>query len=446
MEKTSIKEIFERKGIDESLVDVPVIYSVLNLYSNDRNTNFDVLVTKLSRNKVKIGTSIFTIRDDGTIRVDKEGYKDYSVTDKMGVEVENVIEVTNEGEHKKVRRDGTIREVLVTDQGEEYIGKSVYLDNGDFTLRYTAVKVRDEKGEPIYFNAEDALRKFDDNMYYLRTGTIKQRIYYREARRRLEEAIQDEKISRLPLAERVKALRDIKDDLEVEYVSLCDLIEIDLADHRNNLYLVEKVMKSKKAREQFEEELDDYKNVIGRHRISANSSGETLPRVLPYLYSDDGKGSEESRFQKEEEALIEKIYEYRMRNAELRDRKDKVTEMVGAINPLYNKVADPNYKKGLILSLALRRYEKDRDEIDGERTKKKDLIKARTQRIAKLRKDKKDKERFERERQKQREARKVVDTVKPETPVKDDKKVVRGVDDEDDSRGSRSIYTPAGKA
>ena len=55
MEKTSIKEIFERKGIDESLVDVPVIYSVLNLYSNDRNANFDVLVTKLSRNKVKIG-------------------------------------------------------------------------------------------------------------------------------------------------------------------------------------------------------------------------------------------------------------------------------------------------------------------------------------------------------------------------------------------------------
>lgn len=445
MEKKEIREVLEKNGIDGHVADLPVVDSILKKYCDGKSmAELNLIIRGLGKNKVLIAGIIIKQEEDGTLKLQAENSTSYFRTDKTGMEIEKIIEVTHEGERKLVRRGGIIREVFVDDQGERYTSEEIFLDNGHPHLNFAmGAKVRDKSGEPVYFNGDEALRTFDENMTFLRNGSKEQQTYYMESRRMLEATIQDEKISRLPPKERVRVLKEIKDDLEREYNDLCSLIELELDDHRNNLYLVQSIMKSKKIRESLGGELDEYKKKIVKYRISPNDYGEIFPRVLPYVFNDDSKKTEDERLQKEEDALVEKIYAYRKRNVELRARLDMTSEMADAIKTVYSKASNPFAEKNFLFRIALDKFERERERILKEKVAKRDDIKARNASVKKNRKDKREKEEFERRRQKQKEVtKKVAPVVKTDTVPVDEKKTKS---DDDDDRGRRSIYTPAGK-
>ena len=213
---------FERKGLSGDLTKLPIIEKLIRKYRNYSSKGDLVsLVTKVEPNILYIYDVCIRVMEDGTLRIQEKDSKEISITDKTGVEVERILEVTDKGERRLVRQDGVIREVVYSDQGVKPVTYEVFLDNGDIELKNAkGARIKDKVGEPVYFNAEDALKTFDENMLLLRNGTREQQIYYREARRKLEEVIQDEKISRLPINERIVALKELKADLADEYADL----------------------------------------------------------------------------------------------------------------------------------------------------------------------------------------------------------------------------------
>ena len=208
MEKKEIREVLEKNGMDGHVADLPVVDSILKKYCDGKSmAELNLIIRGLGKNKVLIAGIIIKQEEDGTLKLQAENSTSYFRTDKTGMEIEKIIEVTYEGERKLVRRGGIIREV-VDDQGERYTSEEIFLDNGHPHLNFAmGAKVRDKSGEPVYFNGDEALRTFDENMTFLRNGSKEQQTYYMESRRMLEATIQDEKISRLPPKERVRVLK-----------------------------------------------------------------------------------------------------------------------------------------------------------------------------------------------------------------------------------------------
>ena len=440
MDKGKLRGIFDDFGLSEGLVDLPIIKDaiedVISMHGDTEDIAKYIEVTNPTC--FRIGSAKFDFRDDGTIRVDRAGFSGHYIANSLGIEVEHIREQNAEGELKTVRRDGLLVDVKVTDQGETEIGTSKILDNGNpiFHNAYGGKQVR-FMGKTFYFNPDEVLLDFDRNSRSLRYGTIEQQIYRRELRVKVEQAMQDEKISRLPLAEQVEALREIKDDLEREYTYLCDIIELDLSAHRTNLSFIEKIARYPKLKNDFAEKLQEYKQRVERQRIKPNEYGEIYPRILLYSYKEDKGQPEDIRLNAERNTLEEKIYVYRKRNAELRARHDRTTEMLSAMVPVYNAVADEHYPKGFLINTLfngiLERYERDIKKIRQAKEERCETERRSTASINQRRKDKKEKEKFDARRKEEKTV------VTPGQDKKIEEKVIpitdgKGLDDGDNDQ------------
>ena len=420
MDKAKIRTIFEDLGLDEQLVDLPIVYDAIeNARAVRGNTeNIAEFIKVITPTRFSIASVSFDVRDDGTIKVERAGFSGHYIANKLGIEVEHVREKTAEGVKKVVRRDGQLKEVWVTDQGETEVGTSKLLDNGNpvFHHAYGGTDVR-RLGKPIYFDPNEVLLDFDRNTRTLQYGTVGQQRYRREARIQLELAMREEKIYRLPLKEQVEALRELKNDLAREYKHLCDLIELDLAEHRTDLEFIRKISKFPKIKEDFAEKLQDYRARVAKQRVGPDEDGEIYPRILEYRYADSPEDANDLQLQTERNNLEEKIYEYKKRNAELRARRDRTTEMVSAMNPLYNAVADEHHQKGFVVRILfnriLERYKKDSAKIQQAKEEKCERYRRDTVSIQNARKDREDKRKFDARRK----------TVTPETAKGTDKKI-----------------------
>lgn len=420
MDKAKIRTIFEDLGLDEQLVDLPIVYDAIeNARAVRGNTeNIAEFIKVITPTRFSIASVSFDVRDDGTIKVERAGFSGHYIANKLGIEVEHVREKTAEGVKKVVRRDGQLKEVWVTDQGETEVGTSKLLDNGNpvFHHAYGGTDVR-RLGKPIYFDPNEVLLDFDRNTRTLQYGTVGQQRYRREARIQLELAMREEKIYRLPLKEQVEALRELKNDLAREYKHLCDLIELDLAEHRTDLEFIRKISKFPKIKEDFAEKLQDYRARVAKQRVGPNEDGEIYPRILEYRYADSPEDANDLQLQTERNNLEEKIYEYKKRNAELRARRDRTTEMVSAMNPLYNAVADEHHQKGFVVGILfnriLERYKKDSAKIQQAKEEKCERYRRDTVSIQNARKDREEKRKFDARRK----------TVTPETAKGTDKKI-----------------------
>lgn len=420
MDKAKIRTIFEDLGLDEQLVDLPIVYDAIeNARAVRGNTeNIAEFIKVITPTRFSIASVSFDVRDDGTIKVERAGFSGHYIANKLGIEVEHVREKTAEGVKKVVRRDGQLKEVWVTDQGETEVGTSKLLDNGNpvFHHAYGGTDVR-RLGKPIYFDPNEVLLDFDRNTRTLQYGTVGQQRYRREARIQLELAMREEKIYRLPLKEQVEALRELKNDLAREYKHLCDLIELDLAEHRTDLEFIRKISKFPKIKEDFAEKLQDYRVRVAKQRVGPDEDGEIYPRILEYRYADSPEDANDLQLQTERNNLEEKIYEYKKRNAELRARRDRTTEMVSAMNPLYNAVADEHHQKGFVVGILfnriLERYKKDSAKIQQAKEEKCERYRRDTVSIQNARKDREDKRKFDARRK----------TVTPETAKGTDKKI-----------------------
>ena len=420
MDKAKIRTIFEDLGLDEQLVDLPIVYDAIeNARAVRGNTeNIAEFIKVITPTRFSIASVSFDVRDDGTIKVERAGFSGHYIANKLGIEVEHVREKTAEGVKKVVRRDGQLKEVWVTDQGETEVGTSKLLDNGNpvFHHAYGGTDVR-RLGKPIYFDPNEVLLDFDRNTRTLQYGTVGQQRYRREARIQLELAMREEKIYRLPLKEQVEALRELKNDLAREYKHLCDLIELDLAEHRTDLEFIRKISKFPKIKEDFAEKLQDYRVRVAKQRVGPDEDGEIYPRILEYRYADSPEDANDLQLQTERNNLEEKIYEYKKRNAELRARRDRTTEMVSAMNPLYNAVADEHHQKGFVVGILfnriLERYKKDSAKIQQAKEEKCERYRRDTVSIQNARKDREEKRKFDARRK----------TVTPETAKGTDKKI-----------------------
>lgn len=440
MDNGKIRVVLDDLGLSEGLVDLPIIMDAIDSARAMHGDTEDIaqFIEVTSPTHFRIGSATFNFRDDGTIRVDRAGFSGHYIANRLGIEVEHIREQDAEGERKVVRRDGLLVEVKVTDQGETEIGTSKTLDNGNpiFHHAYGGKQVR-YNGRAFYFNPEDVLNDFDRNARRLQYGTVEQQNYRRELRIKVEQAMQDEKISRLPLNKQVEALRDIKDDLEREYKYLCDIIELDLSAHRTNLDFIQKIARFPKLKNGFADKINEYKQRVAKQRIKPDEYGEIYPRILPYSYAEDKGQPDEIRLQAERNALEEKIYVYRKRNAELRARHDRTTEMLRAMVPVYNAVADEHYPKGFVINALfsgiLERYERDSKAIRQAKEERCEAERIRTASIKKARKDKKERAKFDARR---REEKKVVT---PGSDSKIEEKVTpkpqgKGLDDGDNDQ------------
>ena len=440
MNKEEFRRIFDDLGLSEGLVDLPIVMDAIESVStmNGEIEDISKFIEVSSSTHFRIGGVSFDLREDGTIRVDRSGFSGHYIANKLGIEVEHIREQNADGELKTVRRDGLLVDVKVTDQGETEIGTSKILDNGNpiFHCAYGGKQVR-FMGTAYYFNPDEVLLDFDRKSRRLRYGTTEQQIYCRELRIKVEQAMQDEKISRLPLAEQVEVLREIKDDLEREYTYLCDIIELDLSAHRTNLNFIEKIARYPKLKNNFAEKLQEYKQRVERQRIKPNEYGEIYPRILPYSYKEDKGQPDDIRLKAERNALEEKIYVYRKRNAELRARHDRTTEMLSAMVPVYNAVADEHYPKGFLINTLfngiLERYERDIKKIRQAKEERCETERRSTASIKQRRKDKKEKKKFD-ARRKEGEI-----VVTPEADKKIEEKIIpitegKGLDDGDNDQ------------
>ena len=118
--------------------------------------------------------------------------------------------------------------------------------------------------------------------------------------------MREEKIYRLPLKEQVEALRELKNDLAREYKHLCDLIELDLAEHRTDLEFIRKISKFPKIKEDFAEKLQDYRARVAKQRVGSDEDGEIYPRILEYRYADSPEDANDLQLQTERNNLEEK--------------------------------------------------------------------------------------------------------------------------------------------
>ena len=175
MDKAKIRTIFEDLGLDEQLVDLPIVYDAIeNARAVRGNTeNIAEFIKVITPTRFSIASVSFDVRDDGTIKVERAGFSGHYIANKLGIEVEHVREKTAEGVKKVVRRDGQLKEVWVTDQGETEVGTSKLLDNGNpvFHHAYGGTDVR-RLGKPIYFDPNEVLLDFDRNTRTLQYGTV----------------------------------------------------------------------------------------------------------------------------------------------------------------------------------------------------------------------------------------------------------------------------------
>lgn len=427
-----VKEVAEQAGLDEGYLNLPVVYDALRdvgYVYEDENDIKNAIEVKGDR-AFRIGSATFKIRNDGKIEISRSGFSGYYVANEYGFEFEHIHEVTGKSERKSVRGDGTIKEIEVTDQGETVVDKSVTLDNGHPVFHKARGRYVEFLGSPMYFNPDEVLRDFDEHTGRFHYSTASQKRYCRELRKKVEERMQDAKIARLPLKEQVAALNDLKDDLEREYRNLCDFIELDLEAQRANLDFIERAFKLKSVKKDFAEELHAYRIRVKAQRIDPYGDGEIYPRILPYTnpYVEDRGQPEDIRLLTERNALEEKIYEYRKRNAELRARKDRTTEMISAMVPLYNAIASEQYPKGFILRYILKRYEKISGRIQAKKEEKAEDVRVRELNIIKRREDKKEKARFVERRKARDEAIKtnLSTTGKAVTPKKEERNLNDG--------------------
>ena len=432
MDKRKIRTIFEKLGLGEQLVDLPIVYDAIERVRTVRGNTEDIaeFIKVTTPTRFRIGGVSFDVREDGTIKVEREGFTGHYIANKLGIEVEHIREKTIDGVKKTVRRDGQLKEIWITDQGETEIGTSKILDNGNpiFHHAYGGTDVR-RMGRPVYFDPNEVLMDFDRNTRTLQYGTVEQQRYRREARIQLELTMREEKIYRLPLKEQVEGLRQLKDDLEREYKHLCDIIELDLEAHRIDLDFIGKISKFPKLKNDFAEKLQDYRARVAKQRIKPDEDGEIYPRILDYRHTDSPEDANDLQLQSERNNLEDKIYEYKKRNAELRARHDMTTELLSAMVPLYNAVADEHYPKGFVIGVLfdgiLERYERDREKIRHAKGEKCEQYRSETISIEKARRDKEEKRKFDARR----------NIVIPEVPKGKGKKVEEKITPKTEGKG-----------
>lgn len=410
MDKRKLESIFVDLGISEGLVNLHVVHDAIaeacGVEVNDDDAISDDVakhIKVINYRTFKVDGITFNVRDDGTLKIERDGVPGYSVTNNLGIEVEMVLEQNDEGERKLVRRNGTIREVFVTDQGEEYVDGQVRLDNGHPFISKAIGKTIRKDDKPVYFNTEEVLRNFDENTEYLQYGSVQDRIYRRELRKKIEERMQDEKVSRLPLPDQVEALKEILSDLEDEYEDLCAFIELDLEEHRNNLDFIGKAMRFPKVKDDFAGRFEDYGRRVAKQKLDLNVKLNPVTRLTEIVVGDVPKKPDDSKLQRDRDKIEESIYYYRKRNEYLRARYDSTQEMVRAMVPVYNAVGNANYNRGIIFNGVFRRYEKINEEIRGKKAAKREYIEKREAIVRHRRKNEKDKKEFDARRKNPKE-------------------------------------------